>query len=46
MRVSGVSFDVIGRDCLEAAAECGAEVVAAGYVERFVLARSVEGHPG
>jgi methionyl-tRNA formyltransferase len=28
MRVAWVSFDVIGRDCLEAAAEGGAEVVA------------------
>ena len=28
MRVAWVSFDVIGRDCLEAAAACGAEVVA------------------
>jgi methionyl-tRNA formyltransferase len=28
MRVAWVSFDVIGRDCLTAAAECGAEVVA------------------
>jgi hypothetical protein len=46
MRVAGVSFDMIGRDCLEAAAECGAEVVADGYAERFVLVRSVEGHSG
>ena len=28
MRVAWVSFDVIGHDCLEAAAACGAEVVA------------------
>ena len=28
MRVAWVSFDVIGRECLEAAAACGAEVVA------------------
>jgi methionyl-tRNA formyltransferase len=28
MRVAWVSFDVIGRDCLEAAADAGAEVVA------------------
>jgi methionyl-tRNA formyltransferase len=28
MRVAWVSFDIIGRDCLEAAAACGAEVVA------------------
>ena len=28
MRVAWVSFDIIGRDCLTAAAECGAEIVA------------------
>src|SRR3990172_3826133 len=28
MRVAWVSFDVVGRSCLEVAAQCGAEVVA------------------
>lgn len=33
MRVAWVSFDVIGRECLEAAAACGAEVVAVVTLE-------------